>query len=257
MLGAIIKEILPQAYAEQGFTKDNIVGISIMPCTAKKAEALRPQFMRDGKREIDYVLTTQELGKMIKAAGIDFKTLKPMEPDSPFGQFTGAGTIFGASGGVAEAALRTAYEYATGKALESLDIKTCRGLNREKIVEVDINGTKVVTKIINTLKEAEKAIQDLKAGRADFHFLEVMACPGGCIGGGGQPLTCGDVSIKDQRAEGLYQDDLQCTYRKSHLNPDIIKLYDEYLEKPNSHRCHELLHTHYDDRFKGSYKDLK
>ena len=256
MMGAIIREILPQAYAEQGFTYDNIVSVSIMPCTAKKAEALRPQFMRDGKREIDYVITTQDLGKMIKAAGIDFNTLKPMEPDSPFGQFTGAGTIFGASGGVAEAALRTAYEYATGRALESVDIKTARGLNKEKIVEVDINGTKVVTKIVNTLREAEKVIQDMKSGKTDFHFLEVMACPGGCVNGGGQPISCHDSNIKYKRAEGLYQDDIQCEYRKSHENPDIIKLYNDYLEKPNSHRAHELLHTHYDDRFKGSYKDL-
>ncbi len=257
MMGAIIKEILPQVYADQGFTKDNIVSVSIMPCTAKKSEALRIQFVKDGKHEIDYVITTQELGKMIKTSGIDFKALQPMEPDSPFGQFSGAGTIFGASGGVAEAALRTAYEYATGKTLENVDIKTARGLNREKIVEVDINGTKVVTKIVNTIREAEKAIQQVKKGTADFHFLEVMACPGGCINGGGQPLSFNDSKIKYKRAEGLYHDDTQCVYRKSHENPDIIKLYNDYLEKPNSHKAHEFLHTSYADQFKDSYKDLK
>ncbi len=258
MMGAIIRDIIPKEYAQYGYTDENIVSVSIMPCTAKKAEAIRREFMmKNGKHEIDYVLTTQELGKMIKEAGIDFKSLTPQQADSPFGLFSGAGTIFGASGGVAEAALRTAYELVTGKTLENVDIKETRGLNKEKIVEVDLNGTKVTTKIVNTLKEAEKCIQEIKNGNANYQFLEVMACPGGCINGGGQPLSCDDSKIKYDRAEGLYEDDRNCKYRKSHENPDIKKLYEKYYEKPNSHKSHELLHTTYSDKFTGSYKDLK
>ena len=230
-----------------------------MPCTAKKVEAKRAQLRKDDKFETDFVLTTQELAKMIKSAGIDFKSLEPSEGDSPFAQYTGAGTIFGASGGVAEAAVRTAYEFVTGEPLSDLDIKGMRGVDKNHIckdVELDIKGTKVKVRVVSTLKEAEKSLQEIKNGTADFHMLEVMACPGGCINGGGQPLSFNDSKIKERRAQGLYKEDSELQYRRSNDNPDIKKLYKEYLEAPGSHKAHELLHTAYQDKFKGSYKDV-
>lgn len=258
MLSPVIKEILPKYH--EGFTKENITVVSIMPCTAKKYEARRSQLRRDNKFETDIVLTTQELGKMIKEAGIDFKNIEPEQADSPFGGYTGAATIFGASGGVAEAAVRTAYYYVTGENLADDDIKAMRGVDkstRSKSVELDIKGTKVVVRVVSTLKEAEKAIQEIKNGTANFQLLEVMACPGGCVNGGGQPSSCKDAKIKEERAEGLYKEDKELPIRRSHENPDIIRLYKDDLEKPGSHKAHELLHTTYADMFTGSYKDIK
>src|SRR5574344_241516 len=256
MLGAVIRKFVPECH--EGFTDENLVSVSIMPCTAKKAEAIRKQFRRpDGSYEIDYVLTTQELGKMIKSAGINFKKLEGEEPDSPFGKYSGAGTIFGVSGGVAEAAVRTAYTMVTGEELKDVVINEIRGTHRVKTVELDIKGTKVKVKIVNTLREAEKCLQEIQEGKADYQLLEVMACPGGCINGGGQPQSCNDLSIREQRAQGLYEDDDKGQWRKSHENPEIKQLYKEHLEKPGSHLAHELLHTSYDDKFTKSYKDLK
>ena len=260
MLSPVLKKLLPQNF--EGYTRENTVVVAIMPCTAKKAEIKRPQFKgADGIYDTDYVLTTEELGKMIKSAGIDFKSLEPETYDSPFGQYTGAGTIFGASGGVAEAAARTAYYFVTGENIANNDIMEFRGVDknsRAKLIELDIKGTKVKIKVVSTLVEAEKAIQEIKAGTADYQMLEVMACPGGCINGGGQPISCDDITIREQRAAGLYKEDAQdLEFRRSHENPDIIKLYNEYLEKPNSHKSHELLHTTYADLFTGSYKDIK
>ena len=255
MLSPVIKEFLPKYY--EGYTKDNMVVVSIMPCTAKKYEAKREQL----KGETDIVLTTQELGRMIKEAGIDFKALEDEKADSPFGEYSGAGTIFGASGGVAEAAARTAYYYITGENVTSNDIKEFRGVDknsRSKTVEMDIKGTKVVIRVVSTLKEAEKAIQEIKNGTANFQLLEVMACPGGCINGGGQPRSCDDIKVKEERAEGLYTEDKNLELRRSHENPDIIKLYAECLDgKPGSEKAHHLLHTSYNDKFKDSYKDIK
>ncbi len=255
MLASVIKEFVPRYY--EGFNLDNIVSVSIMPCTAKKVEAKRPQLMTNGRYDVDYIITTQELGKMIKSAGIDFNHLQPEELDTPFGEFSGAGTIFGASGGVAEAAIRTAYELTTGETLKDVDIKQVRGMETSKTIELDLKGTKVKVKVVSTLKEAEKCIQEVKEGKADYQMLEVMACPGGCINGGGQPLSFNDGRIKARRAQGLYTDDTKCKIRKSHENPMIKRLYDEYFEKPNSHKAHEMLHTTYEDRFKDSYRDLK
>lgn len=257
MLSPVLRELVPQYF--EGFTKENLKIVSIMPCTAKKAEAKREELQKDGKFETDLVLTTQELAKMIKSAGIDFKALEPAEGDSPFALYSGAGTIFGASGGVAEAAVRTAYEFVTGEPLSDLDIKGMRGVDKNsrcKDVELDIKGTKVKVRVVSTLKEAEKCIQEIKNGTADFHMLEVMACPGGCINGGGQPLSFNDSKVKERRAEGLYKEDRELTYRRSNDNPDIKKLYQEYLEAPGSHKAHELLHTAYRDKFKNSYKDV-
>ncbi len=252
MLGAIIREYVPQYYED--ITSENLVSVSIMPCTAKKYEADREQFkMANGGQEIDYVLTTQELGRMIKSAGIDFKNLEGIPADSPFGKYTGAGTIFGVSGGVAEAAARTAYNMVTGEELKDVVINEMRGTHRVKTVELDLQGTKVKVKIVNTLKEAEKCMREIKEGKADYQMLEVMACPGGCINGGGQPLSHNDSNIKEERAQGLYKDDETGKWRKSHENPEIIDLYKNHLEKPNSHKAHELLHTTYSDKRNGCY----
>ena len=252
MLGAVIREYVPQYYPE--ITSENLVSVSIMPCTAKKYEAKREQFkMADGRQEIDYVMTTQELGRMIKSAGIDFNSLEDIPADSPFGKYSGAGTIFGVSGGVAEAAARTAYTLVTGNELQNVVINDMRGTHRVKTVELDLNGTKVKVKIVNTLAEAEKCMREIKEGKADYQLLEVMACPGGCINGGGQPLSFNDSTIKEQRAQGLYADDEKGQYRKSHENPEIKDLYAKHLEKPNSHKAHELLHTSYKDKRTNCY----
>ncbi len=258
MLSPVMKELLPKYH--EGYTKENTVVVSIMPCTAKKYEARREQLMRDGKPETDYVLTTKEFGRMIKEAGIDFNELEEEKADSPFGEYSGAATIFGASGGVAEAAARTAYYYVTGENIAENDIKEMRGVDansRSKTVELDIKGTKVGVRVVSTLVEAEKAIQEIKKGTANFQLLEVMACPGGCVNGGGQPTSCSNAKIKEKRAEGLYTEDKNLPVRRSHENPDIIKLYENDLEKPGSHKAHELLHTTYADKFTGSYKDVK
>ena len=255
MQSPVLVDLIPKML---GIPRENLTVVAIMPCTAKKYEALRPELSQNGRQDTDFVLTTKELGKMIKSAGIDFNSLEPEAPDSPFGEYTGAGTIFGASGGVAEAAVRTAYEFATGEVLQNVDIKEMRGTtNRCKDVEIYIKGTKVVVRVVSTLKEAEKSIKEIKEGKAQFQMLEVMACPGGCINGGGQPASFNDSKIKQERAEGLYKEDEQLPIRKSHMNPSVQKLYQEFLEHPNSHKAHEILHTVYTDRFAGSYKDIK
>lgn len=254
MLSPVLKTLVPEHF---GISRDNMVVVAIMPCTAKKYECKRPELTTNGKPDTDYVLTTQELGRMIKEAGINFNALDTEAPDSPFGEYTGAGTIFGASGGVAEAAARTAYEFATSEPLNDVDIKQMRGTsNRSRDIELDLKGTKLIIKVVSTLREAEKSLKEIKEGKAKFQMLEVMACPGGCINGGGQPRSCDDTKIKEERAQGLYKEDAELQYRKSHFNPSIRKLYNEYLEEPNSHKAHELLHTIYTNKFIGSYKDI-
>ncbi len=254
MLSPVLKTLVPEHF---GISRDNMVVVAIMPCTAKKYECKRPELTTNGKPDTDYVLTTQELGRMIKEAGINFNALDTEAPDSPFGEYTGAGTIFGASGGVAEAAARTAYEFATSEPLNDVDIKQMRGTsNRSRDIELDLKGTKLIIRVVSTLREAEKSLKEIKEGKAKFQMLEVMACPGGCINGGGQPRSCDDTKIKEERAQGLYKEDAELQYRKSHFNPSIRKLYNEYLEEPNSHKAHELLHTIYTNKFTGSYKDI-
>lgn len=255
MLSPVLKEFLP---ARIGVSRENLTVVAIMPCTAKKFEASREELCTNGIPDTDYVLTTQELGRMIREAGIDYEALEPQEADNPFGEYSGAGTIFGASGGVAEAAARTAYEFATGKDLQNVDIKTMRGVdNRSKTTELNIDGTKVVVRVVSTLKEAEKAVQEVKNGVADFQMLEVMACPGGCISGGGQPKCLHDSNVRAERAVGLYEEDAHMKFRKSYENPSIKAIYEQHLEKPGSHIAHKLLHTAYNDRHKDSYKDVK
>lgn len=254
MFGSLVKDV---AVKRDGVARENFKIVSIMPCTAKKFECQRDEFVTEGEPDVDYVLTTKELIRMIKGAGIDLKTIEPEALDMPFGEYTGAGVIFGASGGVAEAALRTVYEIVTGKTLENVEIVETRGLQRHKELSVDLNGTKVKVVIVNTLKAAEEMLQKVISGEADFHVLEVMTCPGGCIGGGGQPISCNALEKKDARAEGLYKSDRELPLRKSHENAEVKAIYEEWLKEPNSHKAHELLHTHYVNRFETSYKNLK
>lgn len=255
MQSPILVDLLPKTME---IDRKDLTVVAIMPCTAKKFEALRPELSQNGIADTDFVLTTKELGRMIKSAGIDFNSLEPEKADSPFGEYTGAGTIFGASGGVAEAAVRTAYEFATGEILQDVDIKQMRGTsNRCRDIELDLKGTKLIVRVVSTLKEAEKSLQEIKAGKAQFQMLEVMACPGGCVNGGGQPISCNNSKIKAERAEGLYKEDKELSLRKSHMNEAVQKLYQEFLEHPNSHKAHEILHTVYTDRFKDSYRDVK
>jgi len=236
-----------------------IVSVSIMPCTAKKFEAERPEMWSSGYRDIDYVLTTRELAVMIKQAGIDFRELEPSFYDSVMGVSTGAGVIFGATGGVMEAALRTAYEIITGREVpfRNLNITPVRGMEGVKEASIKIEGctsewkflegVELKVAVANGLSNANKLMSKMRNGKVDYHFIEIMACPGGCIGGGGQPIPT-NQEIRRKRAEAIYSEDEQMVYRKSHENPEIIGVYEEFLGKPNSPKAHELLHTHYTPR---------
>ena len=241
MFGALAKTY----YAEKtGIDVKNIVSVSIMPCTAKKAEAVRPEFAANGVQDVDYVLTTRELGRMIKESGIDFAALPAEEYDAPFGIATGAGVIFGSSGGVMEAALRTVAEVVTGKTLESIDFKEVRGLAGIKEAAVPIGDLTVKIAVANTLANARIMMEKIRAGEADYHFIEIMACPGGCIGGGGQPVpVCEETRLN--RIAAIYECDQGSQLRKSHENPAIKELYDTWLGKPLGEKSHHLLHTHY------------
>ena len=241
MFGALAKTY----YAEKsGIDVKNIVSVSIMPCTAKKAEAVRPEFTTNGVQDVDYVLTTRELGRMIKESGIDFAALPAEEYDAPFGISTGAGVIFGSSGGVMEAALRTVAEVVTGKTLESIDFKEVRGLAGIKEAAVPIGDLTVKIAVANTLSNARIMMDKIRAGEADYQFIEIMACPGGCIGGGGQPVpVCEETRLN--RIAAIYECDQGSQLRKSHENPAIKELYDTWLGKPLGEKSHHLLHTHY------------
>jgi NADP-reducing hydrogenase subunit HndD len=219
-----------------------------MPCLAKKYECQRDEFAVDGNRDVDYSISTRELAAFIKLANIDLNTLDDQDFDSPLGESTGAGVIFGNTGGVIEAAVRTAYELNTGKKLERLDFTELRGLEGVREATIDFNGLPVRIGIAHGLGNARKLLDDVKAGKSQFHAIEIMACPGGCIGGGGQPLHHGNSDIIKARAAALYREDKQKQIRKSHENPFIIKIYEEFLGKPNSEKAHHLLHTHYFDR---------
>jgi len=249
MYGALVKTY----YAEKmGIDPKDIFCVSIMPCTAKKFECARPELGRDGYQDIDVSLTTRELANMIKRAGIKFTEL-PDEVCDPFlGIASGAGHIFGATGGVMEAALRTVYEVVTGKQLTPPDFKEVRGTEGIKEAEYDLDGTKVRVAVTSGLNNAAKLLDMVKAGEKDYHFIEVMCCPGGCVNGGGQPHQPGYVhnykDIRAIRASALYNEDAAMTLRKSHENPEVKELYDNYLGEPNSHKAHELLHTHYTKR---------
>ena len=248
MFGAVIKSY----YADKaGIDKKDIYSVAIMPCTSKKFEASREEFAKDGIKDIDASLTTRELARMIKQAGIDFVNLPDEEFDQPFGEATGAGVIFGTTGGVMEAAIRTVYELLEGKELADLNVTAVRGLEGVKEATLKIAGKDVKVAVVHGTKNARIILDKVKNGEK-YDFIEVMACPGGCIHGGGQPIvdsrTRATVDVKAKRAAALYSEDEASTLRKSHLNPNVQLMYKEFFEKPGSHKAHELLHTHYTDR---------
>lgn len=241
MFGALAKTYYAQKI---GADPKNIYVVSVMPCTAKKYESDRAEMSSSGYKDVDAVLTTREAATMMKQIGINLQDLPEEEYDAPLGISTGAAVIFGATGGVMEAALRTVYEVLTGKPLEDIEIKAVRGLDGVKEAEVEIAGLKVRAAVANGLANARQLMKKIVAGEANYHFIEIMACPSGCIGGGGQPVPT-SLEIRQKRAEAIYRADRGLKIRKSHENPAVQQLYKEFLGEPNSHKAHELLHTHY------------
>ena len=244
MLGAVIKSFFAE---REQIDPARIYSVAIMPCTAKKFEAGRPEMATDGRPDIDAVLTTRELASLIRMHGLDLASLTPEAADTPFGERTSAGKLFGASGGVMEAALRTAHFFLTGERMEALKVQPLRGLEGVKEFRATIAGRELGVAAASGLGNARKLLEQIRAGRKDLHFIEVMSCPGGCINGGGQPRGANLETIK-ARMQALYAIDRDAIVRSSHENPAIQRLYGEYLEKPLSHRAHELLHTHYERR---------
>ena len=246
MFGAIMKTY----YAEKlGMDPKDMVVVGIMPCTAKKFETKRDDQAASGYPDVDIALTTRELARMIESAGIFFKHLPDEEFDNPFGESTGASTIFGATGGVMEAALRTAVEKLTGETLEDVDFTAVRGMDGVKEAEYDVAGKKIKVAVASGTKHAKVLMDQIKNGTSEYLFIEIMGCPGGCINGGGQPIqhavVRNFVDLKARRAEALYTADRNNAVRKSHENEAIKTLYTEYLGKPGSHKAHEILHTSY------------
>ena len=259
MFGALVKTYYAKA---RNLEPSKIVSVSIMPCTAKKFEAARPEMLDSGYRDVDYVLTTRELAIMIKQAGINFTSLEEAKFDRLMGDSTGAGVIFGATGGVMEAALRTAYEIVTGREVpfQNLEITPVRGMEgvREASVKIEnpkkewafLDGVELKCAVAHGLVNAKTVMDSVKFGTASYHFIEIMACPGGCLGGGGQPIPT-SPEIRRKRAEAIYAEDAGMTIRKSHENPEVVKLYKDFLKEPNGELSHKLLHTKYtrSDRF--------
>ncbi|MBE5039995.1 NADH-dependent [FeFe] hydrogenase, group A6 [Ructibacterium gallinarum] len=249
MFGAILKSY----YAEKnGIDPAKIVNVSVMPCVAKKFESGREEMENAGLRDVDIVISTRELARMIKQAGIKFTELPDEKFDNPFEEATGAGVIFGTTGGVMEAALRTVAEVVTGKELPSIDFEQVRGTEGIKTAVVPVGDMNVRVAVAHGLGNARALLNSIRNGEAEYDFIEIMACPGGCVTGGGQPIVSArvqmDVNLKAERAKALYQEDKNAPIRKSHENPDIKKLYEEFLGEPGSHKAHELLHTHYHAR---------
>lgn len=251
MFGATMKTYYAQ---KMGIDPKDMVVVGVMPCTAKKFETKRPNQAASGYPDVDIAITTRELARMIESAGIFFKHLPDEEFDNPFGESTGAATIFGATGGVMEAALRTAVETLTGKELEDVDFKEVRGMKEVKEAEYDVDGTKIKVAVASGTKNAKVILDKIKDGTADYQFIEIMGCPGGCINGGGQPIqhavVRNFVDLKARRAQALYDADAKKTKRKSHENETIKQMYAEYLGEPGSHKAHEILHTSYIPRKK-------
>ena len=256
MFGALAKTYYAQ---KRELDPEDIVSVSIMPCTAKKYEADRPEMNSSGYKDVDYVLTTRELAIMIKQAGINFEGLEETKYDGIMGESTGAAVIFGATGGVMEAALRTAYEIVTGRDVpfNGLNITPVRGMDgvREASIKIEnttdewkfLEGAILKTVVAHGLTNAKQVMKAVKNGTGDWHFIEIMACPGGCLGGGGQPIPT-NAEIRKKRAEAIYKADENMVIRKSHENAEVKLLYEEFLEKPLGHKSHELLHTHYTER---------
>ena len=255
MFGAVMKT----HYAKMNnIDPKKIYVVSVMPCTAKKYECKREEMGRDGYLDVDTVITTRELGKMIKQASIDFNELAEGEFDEYYGDYSGAGVIFGATGGVMEAALRTVADVLTGKDLEAIEYKAVRGEERIREAEVQIGDLTVKAAVTHSAAGARKIMEMIKAGEADYHFIEIMGCDGGCVNGGGQPHVSATnrvgIDIRLERAKALYSEDESLEIRKSHKNPSITRLYEEFLGEPNSHVAHEVLHTHYAGRDKYNLK---
>ena len=241
MMGALIKSF----YAErEGIDPRNIFSVSIMPCTAKKFEAGRIEMSQNGIPDVDAVLTTRELARMIRMRGLDLSSIEPEAADSPFGERTTAGKIFGATGGVAEAAVRSVYYLLTGKELDNLEIKELRGASRRKEAHLDIKGLKVGIAVVSSLSQAREILEEVRNGKDDIQFIEVMTCPGGCIAGGGQPIGTDPKKIAE-RMKALYKIDQEEKVRVSHKNPDVMRIYKEFLGEPLGERSHHLLHTSY------------
>lgn len=252
MFGAVIKTY----YAEKnGIDPKDIVSVSIMPCTAKKFEVGRDHQDAAGVADVDIALTTRELARMIERAGIMFTQLPDEDFDNPLGESTGAAVIFGATGGVMEAALRTAVEKLTGEELKALDFTEVRGTAGIKEATYNVAGMDVNVAVASGLANARALLEDVKAGRKNYHFIEIMACPGGCVNGGGQPTQPASVrnfvDLRAERAKAIYEEDKNLPIRKSHENPMIKKIYDEYFDEPGSHKAHHILHTQYVDRKNG------
>jgi NADH-quinone oxidoreductase subunit G len=242
MFGAIAKTY----YADKiGVKPEDLIVVSIMPCQAKKYECSRPEFSTNGVKDVDFVVTTRELAKMFNEAGINIAKMHDEHFDNPLGESTGAAVIFGVTGGVCEAALRTAYEWATKKELKDVNFTAVRGLEGIKEASVDINGTIVKVAVASGLGNARTLLEKIQNGECKYHVIEIMACPGGCINGGGQPYIHGDTEILEKRMKGIYAIDGSMEVRKSHENPYILKLYKEFLGTPGSEKAHHLLHTEY------------
>jgi NADH-quinone oxidoreductase subunit G/NADP-reducing hydrogenase subunit HndD len=244
MMGALIKSFFAQ---REGIDPRKIVSVSVMPCTAKKFESDRPEMAPDHVPDVDYVLTTRELGELIRLFGLDMMSASPETADTPFGERTTAGKLFGASGGVMEAAIRTAHWLLTGSELGELQIRPLRGLTGAKELRLNVAGLELGAAVVSGLGNARKLLDQVRAGRGDLHFIEVMTCPGGCIGGGGQPLGA-DLDNVRSRMKALYKIDRDEAVRVSHKNQWVQRLYREFLGEPLGHKSHELLHTRYAER---------
>ena len=246
MFGAIIKSYFADKY---NIDKEKICVVSVMPCIAKKYECSRDEMEVDGIRDVDYVITTRELARMIKQANIDFCELEDGKFDEPMGEASGAGAIFGTTGGVMEAAIRTAVDTLEGKSMDKLEYTQVRGEKEIKEATLKIAGKDIKVAVASGLANARKIMEQIKDGKCDYHFVEIMACPGGCIMGGGQPIKSSKirstVDVAKLRRDALYSIDEKSVVRKSHENPFMIKLYKEFLEKPGSHKAHKYLHTTY------------
>ena len=245
MFGAIAKTYFAEKIKVK---REDMVVVSIMPCVAKKYECSREEFSTNGNPDVDFSLSTRELAQFIKQANIDFNSLADEDFDRPLGESTGAAVIFGTTGGVIEAAVRTAYEIQTGKTLNKVDFQQLRGLENVRHATIDVDGFDLKIGIAHGLGNARKLLEDIRDGKSEFHAIEIMACPGGCIGGGGQPYHHGDVSILKARFKAIYREDAGKAIRKSHENPYITQLYKEFLGKPCGELSHHLLHTKYFDR---------
>lgn len=246
MEGAMVKSYFAE---KMGIDPSSIVVVSVMPCTAKKYEAARPELAENGMKDVDYVITVRELARMIKQAGIDFAKLPDESFDSMLGESSGAADIFGATGGVMEAALRSVYEIVTGKTLEKVDFTEVRGTTGVKEATIDLDGTEINVAVAHGTANAKKVLEAVKRGEKNYTFIEIMCCPGGCVTGGGQPIVPSKelqyIDLKAIRAKALYDEDAGKSLRKSHENPEIKAIYADYLGEPGGHKAHELLHTTY------------